>query len=140
MPKDCTLPANYDQGSPGSYGIVPHISSSDYPKIGTNDFTIRGENTEAQIFGFLVCGFAKAHLKYNAATILVDLVGHPYIALPVITNGIKLPGQGWIELTFSIPTDLDNLQFFSQFLFYDPGAQGGVSATEGLDATICCGC
>jgi hypothetical protein len=56
------------------------------------------------------------------------------------TTGSPLPGSGSVEVQMNIPGDLDNLEFFSQFLFYDPGAKGGVSATEGLDSTICCGC
>jgi hypothetical protein len=139
LPFDCIPPINYGAGSPGSFGIVPHITSLNKPKIGTSNFTIRGESTESGIPGLLIAGFGKASIKYNSATILVDILG-PYVALAIVTSGPPVPGSGSIEVPVVIPSDLDNLRFFTQFLFYDAGAQGGVSATEGLDATICCGC
>ncbi|MFO0981943.1 MAG: hypothetical protein U1E76_09410 [Planctomycetota bacterium] len=141
LPRDCTKPINYDAGSPGSYGIVPHITSINYPQIGTSNFTMRGELTESNIPGFLAIGFAKAQIKYNSATILVDIYS-TYVAVPVFTTGLPLPGSGVAEVVATIPNDigLDNIEFYSQYLFYDPGAKGGVSASEGLDSVICCGC
>jgi hypothetical protein len=140
-PGDCTTPVNYGTGTAGSYGLVPHITSFNDPKVGAADFVIRGESTETGLLGFLAIGFAKATLSYGATTILVDIVG-PHVLIGITTIGLPLPGFGYVEVTAIIPNDLalDGLQFFSQFLFFDSGAQSGLSATEGLDSTICCGC
>lgn len=136
---DCTTPVNYGTGTAGTSG-VPHIESIGYPQIGTT-FTIRGEGTEYGITGFLAIGFAKATLYYGSTLILVDLVG-PHLLVPITTTGLNLPGFGEIEVPGPIPNDigLDGLHFYSQFLFNDSGADSGLSATEGLDSTICCGC
>ncbi|MFO0984416.1 MAG: hypothetical protein U1E76_22270 [Planctomycetota bacterium] len=141
LPHDCTTPVNYGNGSPGGYGLVPHITSFNDPQIGTADFTVRGELTESGIPGFLAIGFAPAAIPYSDVTILVDIM-RPYLAVSVATTGLPLPGQGSCEVPLPIPNDLglDGLRFFGQFLFYDARAKWGVSATEGLDGTICCGC
>jgi hypothetical protein len=140
-PGDCTAPTNYGTGTPGSYLAVPHITSRNEPKVGSQSFVIRGENTESGLLGLLAVGFAKASISYGSTTILVDVLG-PHLLVPVQTEGLPFPGFGFVEVTAAMPNDLtlDGLEFFSQFLMFDTGAQTGVSATEGLDTVLCCGC
>jgi hypothetical protein len=137
---DCTAPVNYGTGTVGSFGLVPHITSTSDPQIGTT-FTIRGENTLTGTSGFLMIGFSKATLFYGSTVILVDITG-PHLIVPITTLGNGLPGGGYVEVPGPIPNDigLDGLHFYAQFLFTDAGASSGLSATEGLDSTICCGC
>lgn len=140
-PGDCTAPTSYGAGTPGKYGGVPHISATGDPKVGSQSFVIRGDNTESGLLGFLLLGAAKAALDYGGTTILVDVVG-PHVIVPVVTKGLPLPGFGYVEITAFLPNDLayDGLEFFAQYAFLDSGAQSGLSATEGLDTILCCGC
>ncbi|MFO0984394.1 MAG: hypothetical protein U1E76_22160, partial [Planctomycetota bacterium] len=140
-PNDCVDPVNYGTGTSGSYGLIPHITFRNQPKLGSSDFTIRGENTESGLSGFLAIGFAQATIFYGSTVILVDIIG-PHLLIPITTIGPPLPGSGYIEIQGTIPNNAayDGIRFFSQYLFLDSGAQSGLSATEGLDSTICCGC
>jgi hypothetical protein len=141
LTNDCTTPTNYGTGTVGQYGLVPHITSANDPQIGTSTFTIEGQNTETGLAGFLAVGFAKATLFYGSTVILVDIIG-PHFLVPIVTSGNPLPGEGFVNIPANIPNDptFVGIEFYSQFLFRDPFAQSGLSATEGLDTIICCGC
>jgi hypothetical protein len=135
---DCSAPSTYGMGTPGKYNAVPQISSVNDPKINSSNFTLHGGNTETGLAGFLAVGFSPANLSYGATHILVNILG-PHVLAPITTIGLDLPGFGYVDVTGPIPDepDLDGLHIYTQFLFFDSGAQSGLSATEGLDVKFC---
>ena len=127
---------NYGVGTPGTGGFVPTISSTGgAPSIGTDDFTILGGSMlpNATCFYYLV--ISPLNAQVSGATLLVNPVGA--LRLRLVTDG-----SGNLEVgpfLLDPNPDLIGVTLYNQILVLDPGAGGGVSATDGLEMTICDG-
>ncbi|HTE04642.1 MAG TPA: hypothetical protein VK824_00495 [Planctomycetota bacterium] len=121
----------YGTGTAGSAGAVPELRGIFSPCAGAAvaiDFTGFLGNAA----GALAWGIAPADLPFKGSRLLVS-IGPPggLIPLPFPGSG---PGGGALRLSFALPGDpaIAGLDFYLQGLAVDPGAAGGISASNGL--------
>ena len=138
IPDDCEndLTINYGLGTAGTGGVVPEISSTGgAPSIGTDDFTILGSSMLPNATCFYYLGISPLDAQVSGATLLVNPVGA--LRLRLVTDG-----SGNLEVGPFIldpNPDLIGVTLYNQILVLDSGAAGGISATNGLEMTICDG-
>lgn len=137
---DCSPPANYGNGSPGSGGLVPTLTTaSTAPRIGSTvpldcDQIVGGATC------FLVVGFAQAQIPVKGIDLLVSPVG--WILVPLAASGTSgVAGDGEVHLPVPIPNDINaiGVELDFQLLVLDGGVANGVAASDGLSFVICDG-
>ncbi|MEW6744531.1 MAG: FG-GAP repeat protein [Planctomycetota bacterium] len=131
-------PTLYGEGTPGSAGFVPVITSVTCPFLGSARYTVRATNALGGAVGALLIGFDRASDSSRGWTLLVDMVGPPRgVVIPVLYGGTG-PGGGTADVTLAIPFNpyLNGLVLAMQFVVLDQGASHGVAATEGLEAVL----
>jgi len=119
---------NYGAGYPGTHG-VPSFTAQQFPSFGST-ITIALANSYGQpTLGFLVLGLQRASLPTKWGG---DLLVLPTLIAPITFS------YGFDSFTGTIPDDLDlcGVTIELQGIEADPGAQYGLSFSQGLELTI----
>jgi hypothetical protein len=134
---DCPAPQHYGQGTPGTNGLVPTISSSGLPSVGSTDYKLIGQSFYGGQKGFLFTGFSRVTVQADNGVWLNVLP--PWIVISFTFAGAPFPGTGSIEIPAPIPNDpaFGGVHFMNFFLGVDPGSASGFGGSDGLDTTIC---
>jgi len=121
----------YGTGTAGSGGIVPELRGLFSPCAGA---AVGLELTGflGNSFGSLAWGLGATDLPFKGARLLVS-IGPPGGLIPLPYPGAG-PGGGALRQPFTLPDTpaIAGLDFYLQGLAADPGAPGGVSASNGL--------
>jgi len=138
-PEDATLCTgkfeSYGTGVAGSGGFVPELRALFSPCPG-QEIGIEFKDFLGGAPAYFFIGFGPAAYNTLGGTVLVD------VALPTIMIPIPMPGaaagEGDLVLPFTVPNqaNLVGLELYYQALGADPGAQFGVSFSNGLHETI----
>ncbi|MFO0981662.1 MAG: M12 family metallo-peptidase [Planctomycetota bacterium] len=134
----CPDPSHYGLPSPGSGGVTPTISwSGGVPFTGNASFHLVGSSLYGGQQGLLFVGFTQVTVPLGDGAYLN--VAPPWLVAKFTVAGLPFPGYGSADIPAPIPSDpaLDQVHFYSQFMCTDPGGPMGITATDGLDATIC---
>jgi cold shock CspA family protein len=116
---------NYGAGFPGTNGI-PTLTANADPVFGTTIALDVGNSFTTWTSGLLLVGFAPASIQTGAgATILVDFL----FTFPVVVT----PSGATILVPIPIDDRLFGLAAYLQAIELDPGAQGNLSFTPGLE-------
>jgi Tol biopolymer transport system component len=127
----CTVPAtwtNYGSGFPGTLGI-PSLTSQQFPSFGTTVTVDLANSYGAPTVGLLVLGFQRASLPTKWGG---DLLVLPSLIVPLTLS------FGSDSFTGTIPDDLElcGVTVDLQGIEADPGAQFGLSFSQGLELVI----
>lgn len=126
---------SYGTGVAGTGGVVPELRALFSPCPG-QEIAMELNHFLGGSTAYFFVGFGAASYKTLGGTVLVD------IALPNFMVPIPMPGtgagEGNITLPFTVPNqaNLVGLSLYFQALGADPGAQFGVSFSNGLHETI----
>jgi hypothetical protein len=121
--------SNYDVGFPGTNGVVPTLTSSAPPALGTTISLDIGNSSGTFAVGFLLIGASKASTPTkDGGTMLVDFT--LIVPLAIWPGGLSLPAD--------VPGDpaLCGESAFAQVIEVDPGAQFGLSFSAGLELAL----
>lgn len=132
-------PITIGAGTAGTGGETPRMIAVEPPRIGNDNCTLASDgflggapllfasDTTLNLFGSVVFG-ARVYLGF----------GPSFQILPMGFAGGAGAGEGFGSISFSIPDDpsLIGVNFFGQTFALDPGASGGLSATQAAWLTI----
>ena len=137
MLDDCPPPVHYGSGAQGSGGFTPRIESIGGPaRLESDLFVLEVNEMLGGAFGALFVGVSPLNVPGNGWTLLVN----PALILAVSYSGpAGVPGVGKLTLPATLPDDpfLDGLSIYFQAVAGDPGASGGIAATDGLEIVLC---
>jgi len=127
----CSTPAswtNYGAGFPGTHG-VPSFTSQQFPAFGATITADLANSYGQPTIGFLVLGLQRARLPTKWGG---DLLVLPTLIAPITFS------YSADSFTGTIPDDVDlcGVTIDLQGIEADPGAQFGVSFSQGLEFTI----
>ncbi|MEX1024645.1 MAG: S8 family peptidase [Planctomycetota bacterium] len=134
IPDDCETDwlTHYGVGTAGTNGVVPMLDSTGgAPSIGTSDFTFVAGSLAPNRPSLLALDFSPANVAILGATALVS----PVTALRFAQS----TGAGAWSLAFPLADNpaLIGLPFFAQVFVLDPGAPGGLAASDGVEGAVC---
>ncbi|HET6203084.1 MAG TPA: hypothetical protein VFI25_09825 [Planctomycetota bacterium] len=134
----CGVPRRYGAGTGGSGGFAPAIDwNGGYAHVDNPTFRLEGRDLLGGTIAGLAIAGSPANLPVFGITLLVNPVPPPLVLLlPVSGTG---PGAGTVSVTIPIPNDpmLANGTAYAQWIALDPGAPQGLSASPGVEVTIC---
>jgi hypothetical protein len=137
---NCLMPMHYGQGTPGSSGIVPAISTAGgFPSLGNAGFAITGSQLLGGAPVLLGLGTQDAALALGGITVLVD-IGLPALFFTGVASGTPgVPGSGTVAFSAPVPADpaFAGVVVFAQLAVGDPAGPQGLAATDGLRIVIC---
>lgn len=125
----------YGAGTPGSGGVVPTLTASGCPAVGSA-LTVRLDDVVGAAPGYLMLGLSEAAIPYKGGALYLS----PIAAwLPVQAGGAAgAPGAGHLDLPFGTLADpaLAGLTVVAQAIVADGGTPAGVALTQGLRLEI----
>lgn len=119
----------YGTGHPGTGGVVPSLTSSALPILGST-ITLQGDNTSGgPSVGAFLYGFrAASQATPFGGTLLVDLIEADTVSVPGAT--------GTTMLTVPNNPAICGFSLFSQFVVGDAGASHGIAFSPGLELVL----
>jgi hypothetical protein len=121
---------SYGHGCPGSGAFTPTLTGSGTPNPGQS-FTLNIANALGGTQGVLFVGLGQgtANVVPSCALQVMPILPQLIFTLPIFGAG---PGNGFLPLPASLPSNLPSFDVFVQVLVADPGAAGGVASTAPL--------
>jgi Tol biopolymer transport system component len=126
----------FGTGLAGSGGAVPELEGTNGPAT-DGGYAIHVEDGLGGAVGLFLAGLGQVDLfPVFGGHFYVDLSA-PHAAFPLALSGpLGFPGLGFVDLDGVDVNDLVGLTFYLQYLALDPGAERGVSMTNGLQITV----
>jgi hypothetical protein len=122
----------YGAGLAGAGGLVPSLDATGTAAPG-GSITLEIRDFVGGAFTILLVNFAPASLLAFGGTVLVD-VGPGLVLWPMSLPGSPgVAGEGDLDVTETVPADLDCVSVYLQQLGFDTAAPRGVSMTNGLE-------
>ncbi|HKB16701.1 MAG TPA: hypothetical protein VKF62_11595, partial [Planctomycetota bacterium] len=134
----CGVPRRYGAGSPGGGGFVPEIDwEGGHARVGNPTFRLEARRLLGGTVAGLAIATAPANLPVLGITLLVNPVPPPLLVL-VPVSGVG-PGAGSASVTLPIPNDpgLAGGTGYAQWIALDAAGSQGLSASAGVEVTIC---
>ena len=136
----CPFALNYGAGSPGTGGIVPHITSSGgAPRTDNNAWAIELESGRGGAMAVLMIGLGgPSSIPFSGGTILVNILDPSLQLIGVPLSGTPgAAGAGSGTFAFPVPPTVSGISAWCQFGVLDPGIPFIVALSDGLSVTFC---
>lgn len=134
----CGVPEPYGHGTAGSGNFVPEIDwSGGHARVGNSTFRIEGRKLLGATPTFILLGAAPADLNVLGIQLYIDATLPMLVAAQLSTG--TLAGEGTASQLLPLPNDpaLSGATLYAQWLAYDINASQGLSASPGLNITLC---
>ena len=122
-------------GSPGSGGFVPRLSSPQ-AWMGRTGYRLSIENSLGGASGIIGISAAPGSSSWNGAPVWLDLGQLRVTRNFTLSGPAGVPGEGWVDLPFALPAPLEflaGLTFWGQAAIFDPGASpSGICTSNAL--------
>jgi choice-of-anchor B domain-containing protein len=134
----CGVGERYGRGTAGSGGHVPVIDwNQGIAQVGNAGYRLESRSLLGGTAALLLLGARAAAIPVAGVELAVDPTG-PLLVMTTTASGAG-PGQGTAGIPLALPNDpaLAGATLRAQWLALDPAATAGLSASRGMQFTLC---
>ena len=136
----CPFGVNYGTGSPGTGGVVPHITTSGgAPRVDNSGWALELESGRGGSLAVLMIGLGgPSGIPYSGGTILVNILDPSLMLIGVPLGGTPgAAGAGSGTFPFAVPPTVAGISAWCQFGVLDPGIPFIVALSDGVQVDFC---